>query len=292
DLDDLLNSALDELETQEKESPPVPPKLTTAVPTLTTTTTTTTTTTSTTTSNNVQNNNNNNNNNVKDNINLNGMMDMFKNLLDEDTLKQLNQDFDKGIKEEDLTEEDKKNIDDWAQKLSGVFNTEELNQYFENISQNSEFDTKDNNLEGGIGIDKFESNISETLKNLADNASNKAPDAGGLEEILSELSKMLENQGGFEGIGGDDKINDIFEESMEYMAKHYPQWIEDNKDKYSAEEIEKFKQQSELFTMLISKEGEQLDENLYTKMADLGNLPEAFCDEFLNKYETQIDKEK
>ncbi|KAM9945239.1 hypothetical protein ACTFIT_003493 [Dictyostelium discoideum] len=333
-LDDLLNSALDELETQEKEQP--------------TTTKTTTTTTTTTTSNTTKTINNNNNtvtpstikptynkppppslgNDDLLNTNVNDMMDIFKKLLGEETLKNLDAGFDKEYNKDINnnsddsnngglpSEEDKKKIDELAEKLATMFGVSEdsdlgdmdnfkpfleeltkaggLNFNNDELNNNSNNNNKNNN-NSGVHIDNFESSISDTLKNLADNASNKTDNNGGIDDLFSNLSKLMEGQNF--NLDGEEtgQINDLFEESIQFMAENYPDWIEKNKDNYPPEEIERFKKQSEIFSMIVQqKEGEEdmLDSGLLARMSELGNLPDSFCEEFIKKVETEIDEKE
>ncbi|KAK5577140.1 hypothetical protein RB653_002078 [Dictyostelium firmibasis] len=308
-LDDLLNSALDELETQEKEQPK--PKTTT-----TTTTTTNTATPST----------------IKPtynkppppslvtddllNTNVNEMMDIFKKLLGEDTLKNLDAGFDreynKDISDANIgipSEDDKKNIDELAEKLATMFgvsedsdisNMDDFKPFLEGLTKAGGFNfdndeiknNNNNNNNNGVHIDNFESSISDTLKNLADNASNKTENDG-LGDLFGNLSKLMEGQNfNFEG-EETGQINDLFEESIQFMSENYPAWIEKNKDNYPPEEIERFKKQSEIFSMVVQKEGDDmLDSALLSRMSELGNLPDSFCEEFIKKVETEIDEKE
>ncbi|KAN0003122.1 hypothetical protein ACTFIZ_009278 [Dictyostelium cf. discoideum] len=323
-LDDLLNSALDELETQEKEQPK---------PTTTTTTTTTTTIANTTkTINNTAT-----PSTIKPtynkppppslenddllNTNVNDMMDIFKKLLGEETLKNLDTGFEKEYNKDINnngglpSEEDKKKIDELAEKLATMFGVsensdlgdmdnfkpflEELTKAgglnFNNDELNNNNSNNNNNNNSGVHIDNFESSISDTLKNLADNASNKTDNNGGIDDLFSNLSKLMEGQNF--NLDGEEtgQINDLFEESIQFMAENYPEWIEKNKDNYPPEEIERFKKQSEIFSMIVQqKEGEEdmLDSGLLAKMSELGNLPDSFCEEFIKKVETEIDEKE
>ncbi|EAL70329.1 peroxin 19 [Dictyostelium discoideum AX4] len=333
-LDDLLNSALDELETQEKEQP--------------TTTKTTTTTTTTTTSNTTKTINNNNNtvtpstikptynkppppslgNDDLLNTNVNDMMDIFKKLLGEETLKNLDAGFDKEYNKDINnnsddsnngglpSEEDKKKIDELAEKLATMFGVSEdsdlgdmdnfkpfleeltkaggLNFNNDELNNNSNNNNKNNN-NSGVHIDNFESSISDTLKNLADNASNKTDNNGGIDDLFSNLSKLMEGQNF--NLDGEEtgQINDLFEESIQFMAENYPDWIEKNIDHYPPEETERFKNQSEIFSMIAQqKEGEadMLDSGLLARMSQLGNLPDSFCEDSIKKVETEIDEKE
>lgn len=254
----LKIGALDELETQEKEQP--------------TTTKTTTTTTTTTTSNTTKTINNNNNtvtpstikptynkppppslgNDDLLNTNVNDMMDIFKKLLGEETLKNLDAGFDKEYNKDINnnsddsnnglpSEEDKKKIDELAEKLATMFGVSEdsdlgdmdnfkpfleeltkaggLNFNNDELNNNSNNNNKNNN-NSGVHIDNFESSISDTLKNLADNASNKTDNNGGIDDLFSNLSKLMEGQNF--NLDGEEtgQINDLFEESIQFMAEN------------------------------------------------------------------------
>eukprot|EP01133_Synstelium_polycarpum_P003789 gene3789-4370_t len=137
----------------------------------------------------------------------------------------------------------------------------------------------------GIDIKDFENNISNVLKGLADNASTQVPQGDPTEELLKQFSNLMGGMGGEGGegdLGGvNDSINGFYEDSMKYIVDHYPKWIEDNQDKYTAEEIGRFREQCDVFIKVFAADDKDIgQEEMFSKVSMLGQLPEAFCEEY------------
>jgi len=301
------------LEVQEKEKPTPPPPAVIKPPVVQPTSTTTT-------NNNVNNNNNNNNNNNTAGLNSmeemfkammggGGGQDPFKNLFSEEALKAAAEGGEGGGDMESLTADiqrftsqlnslladetfDESKLQEFASAfniptdLSNIDNTNNTNNNNNNNTTQQQQPQPQQPAQG-ISIDNFQDHISATLKNLATNASTKPEDGGipaGLEEIFSQLSKVLDESNLGDGDG--DEINNFFEGTMQYLGKNYPEWIERNKDKYSVQDIERFTKQAELFKVLLDNpDSDEHNESLFTKLSEYGSLPEAFTDEYLSTLE-------
>ncbi|KAF2077598.1 hypothetical protein CYY_001061 [Polysphondylium violaceum] len=312
DLDDLLNSALDELEVQEKEQPTPPPPAVVkpAAPAVNTNVNKTTTATPSTS-------NNNSNSFPAAAGGFGGMEEMFKAMMGgEDAFKNLfGADGSMKPGSEGDMESLTADLEKFTSQLNSLlaeetFDESKLNEFANAFNLPTDFNNKNNTATTttttstnttnttppqGISIDNFQDHISATLKNLASDAS-KPQDEGippGLEEMFAQLSKVLDETNLNEGDG--DEINNFFEGTMQYLGKNYPEWIERNKDKYSAQDIERFTKQSELFKVLLNNEDLDKNENLFTKLSEYGSLPEEFTDEYLaslEKDQQQLQQEQ
>ncbi|GAM26661.1 hypothetical protein SAMD00019534_098360 [Acytostelium subglobosum LB1] len=145
----------------------------------------------------------------------------------------------------------------------------------------------------GINFKDFESNISGMLKGLADNAAQQGGKQSFEDDMIKQFASMMGSggEGGGEFNGMADGINDFYDDSMKYIVEKYPQWIEENKDKYTPEEISNFSKQNDVFQKLY-KSGEDVgQEEMYDKISMLGQLPEAFCEQYCKEIQERMEKD-
>ncbi|KYQ92805.1 peroxin 19 [Tieghemostelium lacteum] len=309
-LDDLLNDALNELDSQEKQktTPVTPPpkqqqQQQTQVPKPTTPTTATPVVTNV-------NNNTNNNNKVPEDFDFGDLSKLseqftqllksneFSNLLngDNDNLDDLLKNTE-ALKSDSMTPEEQKqiteafnNLQDLMKNLGSTldpnaFNDLNKNNNNNNNTQQQQQQQQQQAQQPHINIEDFEKHFSESLKGIADNASKQTGNTE--QDMLQNLFQMFSNLEG----GSSDQVDYLFEESITYILNNYPDWIEKNKNSYSPEEVQNFRKQSQLFKEIFANQGnESSDQNqaMFDQMSQLGNLPEAFCDEYIKSLEQKF----
>eukprot|EP01112_Ceratiomyxa_fruticulosa_P015503 TRINITY_DN455_c0_g2_i1.p1 TRINITY_DN455_c0_g2~~TRINITY_DN455_c0_g2_i1.p1 ORF type:complete len:348 (+),score=111.50 TRINITY_DN455_c0_g2_i1:69-1112(+) len=261
DLDDLLDSALEDYQKIEKEKEEKTRTLqqttTTTIPSLfstlpsssshipnalnTTTTTTTTTTSSTTTTS----------------------TDNAENKEDEE----LNED---EIAKQ-FAEEVSKIMSDLKEgKIDNLL--EQLNSSLESGANLEEGEEGDSNAGG------FEQNLTSTLSSLANEIK---PDANRLPEMGDDYLDKL--QGGLEGLVESLISKDVLYEPMKELREKYPPWLESHKDKLSEEEFTKYNKQYECVQKIcvIFENNQSTLEivQLVQEMSEFGQPPSEIMEE-------------
>ncbi|EFA85420.1 peroxin 19 [Heterostelium album PN500] len=297
-LDDLLNSALDELEEQQNEKRSntinqdlIINEITSSFKNNTTlnennsnipqtTTTTTTTTTSTTTTNTTTSNNNNNESALPIN-NETFMKDVFDEVFNDPKMKELIDGYsaESGESFDPISFKDNmKNLfgsmggfggegggDNGGDNVGG----DPLGQLgFDGFGKPPGDTNNDSSAPppvSGIDFKDFESNVGNVLKGMAENAANSnnqtAANSDSTADLLKNLASMM-SQDGEDLSGMGDSINDFYDESMKYIVENI---FSSNDEKAMGQ-------------------NEMLD-----KISLLGQLPEAFCDQYCKDIQNKLE---
>jgi peroxin-19 len=279
-LDDLLDSALDDFEDIDQKSHFPPPRAN--ANTVNNQQTTTATSTS---------NVNNNSNNNTTNSNQPGDANKEYGAPLEDTEK-LVEEFqrDMGKVLEELQGPDfMKALDEMAKKMQ-----EEEKKMDGNVPQSNTPSNNNNNNSSSSGDPKLteeeeiQKKLQETLKMLTENVkkmeenANKPSDAN-QDQMFEDLLKGMESDdqlsGMVENVMKQLISKDILYEPMKEMQAKYPKWLADNKSKVSAEDYQKYVQQYEYVNKIVNSYNTNpnyFDEvvNLMQAMQECGQPPE------------------
>ncbi|KAI7877060.1 Pex19-domain-containing protein [Lichtheimia hyalospora FSU 10163] len=147
----------------------------------------------------------------------------------------------------------------------------------------------------------FQESISQTMNKLKESSKNidaSTPSMeGGDDAFMGEMMRQLESMadsGEFEnlleGMMQQLMSKELLYEPMKHMAENYTSWLEDNKDKISAADYERYQKQHELCKQVVAKyESPEFDDkneakakelmDLMQKMQDLGQPPASMMEE-------------
>ncbi|KAJ8662311.1 hypothetical protein O0I10_002004 [Lichtheimia ornata] len=209
-------------------------------------------------------------------------------------------------------------MSDWMQEMD---NDKETRETFEKIW--SSFETEQGKGEGAAGAaaaaggasnssgnggdarpgetKSFQESISQTMNKLKESSKNidaSTPSMeGGDDAFMGEMMRQLESMadsGEFEnlleGMMQQLMSKELLYEPMKHMADNYTSWLEDNKDKISAADYERYQKQHELCKQVVAKyESPDFDDkneakakelmDLMQKMQDLGQPPASMMEE-------------
>ncbi|RWS04121.1 peroxisomal biogenesis factor 19-like isoform X1 [Dinothrombium tinctorium] len=113
--------------------------------------------------------------------------------------------------------------------------------------------------------EEFEESLSETLKNLTENAKSLAENTDISDEELQKIWMNLKESGATEGSAFPDMLplvtnmmqsllsKDILHPALKDLTVKYPEWLDQNKDNVSAEDLKRYTKQLELMKQICAE---------------------------------------
>eukprot|EP00029_Vermamoeba_vermiformis_P003916 TRINITY_DN14450_c0_g1_i1.p1 TRINITY_DN14450_c0_g1~~TRINITY_DN14450_c0_g1_i1.p1 ORF type:complete len:316 (-),score=85.53 TRINITY_DN14450_c0_g1_i1:18-965(-) len=279
-LDDLLDSALDDFEEIDQKSH-FPPRTNNANASNTQQTPTATSTSNV--------NNNSNNNTTNSNQPGGANKDTGAPLEDTEKLvEEFQRDMNKVL--EELQGPDfMKALDEMAKKMQEDDKNMGANMPQSNTPSNNNNNTSSSGDPKLTEEEEIQKKLQETLKMLTENvkkmeeSANQPSSDKGQDQMFEDLLKGMENDdqlsGMVENVMKQLISKDILYEPMKEMQTKYPQWLSDNKSKLSAEDYQRYVQQYEYVNKIVhsyNTNPNYFDEvvNLMQAMQECGQPPE------------------